>query len=141
MAADTASWNGDIRTAKAKKIRRLSDGSLFGAAGWLPVLNRVFEWLDAGADPEKKPVSAGASGSGDIDVIVVRMNGEIWRVHENCEFWKSDDDIATAGAHYEFLLGAMYAGAGACEAIELAIKHCRIAGGEVEWEPLILTRR
>lgn len=140
VAADTSSWTGDIKFSCGAKIHRLKDGSLVGAAGWLPVINRAIEWLDAGADPKQKP--APASDKTDIDMIWVRPGSGIWYVHENFEVWRSEvQDMAAAGSHHEFVVGAMLAGASAPAAVQLAIDHCKYAGGRVVWERIDLDAR
>mgnify|MGYP001595236702 CR=1 FL=1 len=134
MAADTASWHSNVdRGARVSKIVHLPDGSLFGAAGWLPVIEQAREWLADGADPEKRPAKAEAD---DLSGCLMRPDGSLWSVSFRFDIYPEPAGIDAQGAHNEFLYGAMLAGASAEEAVRLAIRHCTHAGGEVQVERL-----
>lgn len=133
MAADTSSWHGDIRSGSARKIWRLGDGSLFAAGGWKPVIGLALEWLDAGAQATDRQADA---AEGDLDGLILRPDGRIWCLTHRFMLYRSDRDYDVAGAHHEFLHGAMLAGASAEEAVRLAIRHCARAAGEVQVEQL-----
>jgi hypothetical protein len=134
VAADTASWVGNILHARATKIWRLPDGAIFAAAGWKPVIHRARDWIADGAPADRRPKEADKD---DLEGIVLMPNGHIWTIIYTFDFYETDNhEMSVAGAHHEFLLGAMRAGAGAAEAVALAIEYCRYADGEVMTERL-----
>jgi hypothetical protein len=133
MVADTASWSGGVKFGNAQKIARMPDGSLLGCAGWKPVIMQVREWLADGARADNKPTPADKD---DLDAIILRPDGKIWSISYRFDLYPSDALMDAAGAHNEFLLGAMLAGASAEEAVRLALRHCGSAGGDIQVENL-----
>jgi hypothetical protein len=129
MAADSAVWAGDIFSGHDRKITRLADGRLVGSAGWRPEIERFLRWL-GGSEAKPPPV-----GDCDFAALILARCG-IWRVNHKFDLYRHIGGWAVEGAHDEFLLGALAAGASAAEAVRLAIIYCRRAGGEVQVERL-----
>jgi len=129
MAADTAVWMGDILAGHTRKITRLSDGRLFAAAGVRSQIEGCLFWLnDGGNAPE-------AVGECEFGALVLAPDG-IWRIGHRFELYRNVGDFAVEGAHDEFLMGALAAGASAEKAVRLAIIYGRRAGGDVQTERL-----
>lgn len=130
MAADTAVWQGSLMVGHTRKIHRLRNGSLFGGSGYRPVIQACLAWLNnEGERPE--PVEDGEFGA-----LILGLDG-LLRV--DCRFRQYDSsvgDFAAEGAHTEFMVGAMMAGASAELAVQLAIHVGDNAGGEVQVERL-----
>jgi len=129
MAADSAVWVGDIFSGHDRKITRLADGRLVGAAGWRPEIEKCLAWL-ARRGPRPPPV-----GDCDFAALILAPCG-VWRVNHKFDLYRHIGDWAVEGAHDEFLLGALAQGASAADAVRLAIIYCRRAGGEVQVESL-----
>lgn len=135
MAADSGSFSGGFWTASQPKIRRLDDGSLVGLAGWKPVIARALLWVDSVAqhktwdDPWAWPaLPREGEEVNDLDLIIVRNNGEIWNFCRKFEFFRADNqEFAVAGSHFDFMVGAMCAGASAEGAVDLAIMRTTTA--------------
>jgi hypothetical protein len=129
LAADTTEWHGDIRLNDASKVYRLSDGRLFAAYGFKHIIEACAKWLsDGGEQPPDQ-------GEDDFGGIILAPDGVFW-VSEKFAIFKQNGPFHAGGAHEEFLYGAMAAGASAVDAVRLAIKYCRDAGGEVMAERL-----
>ena len=135
LAADTASWHGNLKTGTAHKIYLINssdprlDGAVAAFAGWSPQVQRAIGWLSAGCqEGEMEPAD-----QGDLQGIVVTRERVLYSLPHNFQLHQLDrQDMAAIGAHPEFLWGAMLAGASAEEAVRLAIQHCASAGGEVQ---------
>lgn len=127
IAADTAYWLGPIISQYCDKIRRLKDRRLFAGSGQLSTIEACFAWLNGDAE---KPAPDGEPFTG----IVLSHMG-IVRI-DNRMLLYPGGEISVAGAHSEFLLGALYAGASAEEAVRLAIRYGDSAGGDVQVERL-----
>jgi ATP-dependent HslUV protease subunit HslV len=128
MAADTGNWHGGICFGGARKLWRLNDGSIFGGAGWQPVVELTRDWLQSGmtADTKPEPVA-----DDDLDGLLLKPDGSVWIITHKFHCYRSDKFCNTGGAHSEFLYGAMLAGASAEHAVRLAIQYCGSAAGDV----------
>lgn len=129
MAADTASWCGQIIVAHRNKIRRLHDGRLFAGTGERASADACFDWLDGRAEkppPEER----------DAFAALILGPGGIERVDYKFRTHADNQEFAFAGAHGELLFGALAAGASAEEAVRIAIRYGDSAGGEVQVERL-----
>jgi hypothetical protein len=131
IAADTATWDGDIKIGLVQKIVRLPDGSLLAACGKASLIWGYIEWLKD--DGVEKPTD-GASEE-DFGALNLRCDG-VFSIDHHYQAMRVDADFYALGAHGEFLYGAMAAGASAEEAVRLALKYCGFAGGEVQVERL-----
>lgn len=132
MAADTATFQGDLKIARTSKIVRRADGALAGASGRTGTIQKFNVWFLAGASGEFDPkceedgfmaIMISAAG------IVSKMNfaGEIYSVY--APFYAN-------GAPEDFALGAMAAGASAEEAVKLCIEYSDGCGGDVQVEEI-----
>jgi len=130
MAADTALWQGGIIAGHAQKIVRLSNNQLVACSGERPAALACIQWLSQnGTKPD--PIEDGRFGG-----LILGASG-IQRISPRFEIYESgDEEFAAEGAHIEFLLGAMHAGATAEEAVRLAIQCGDSAGGDVQVEHL-----
>ena len=128
LAADTACFQGDIIGGHDKKIYRLSDGRLYAGAGRCWQIETVAAWL------ETQPPSELIFDEDPPNGILVSADGsQVWCLQgKNQTPWKAPKaEFHAAGAACEFLSGALAAGAGAEEAVRLAIQYHCFAGGEV----------
>ena len=115
MAADDQAWHGDTAWYKLRKIHRLSDGSLFGAAGIVSEITRYRDWLENGG---RRP------GLSSLDGILVRPTGEVFIcTHDNPEPIRTRGEYFATGIGAPAALGAMFAGASAKRAILAAAAH------------------
>lgn len=131
IAADTQSWNGNLKISRTSKLRRLDIG-ICGFAGWRPIIHHAIAWLEAGGPWGKiTPPAITVDEPTDLTGVILRPDG-IWNLTSKFDVYRSDAAIDVCGAHQEFLYGAMLAGASAEDAVRLAIRHCEYAGGEVE---------
>jgi hypothetical protein len=128
MAADTAVWQGEIIVGHRNKIIRLFDDSLLAAAGDSSLAGVCRDWLNG--DHRPQPV-----GELDFAALWLRPTG-LFRIDHRFFAFPDLGEFAAEGAHDEFVLGAMAAGASAEEAVGLAIKYCRRAGGGVHTKRL-----
>jgi ATP-dependent protease HslVU (ClpYQ) peptidase subunit len=133
MAADSKTWCGSVATAQCVKIHRLLNGGLFAGAGWTAAIQQAEQWLNDDAVAEKKPPPAEKD---DLNGIFLDRDGLLWWVSHRFDVYRCHGEIAAAGAHSEFLYGAMFSGLSAEEAVRLAIEHCAYAGGKVQVERL-----
>ena len=129
MAADSAVWQGSIIAGHTEKIHRLRDGRLFGGAGQRPSLLACRQWLNGEAE---KPADeeVGMFGAILLGPGALHKIDHCFRIYDAAATW------AVEGAHSEFLLGALMAGASAEEAVRLAIIVGDSAGGDVQVERL-----
>lgn len=129
MAADTATWDGDIKIGHVLKIVRLYDGSLIVACGRASLIQAYYAWMkgkgDKPSDAEKEDSFGGLHLMADGTVKCV--DGTYREFYHHAEFYAE-------GSHSEFLYGAMAAGASAEEAVRLALKYGGFAGGDVQVE-------
>lgn len=131
MAADTGVWQGDLVVGSTTKIHRLKDGRLYAGAGDRSLTYACRQWLMGEAD-KPSPVS----DDNRFGALILATTG-VWRVDHNFELYPSaTHDFVVEGAHSEFLLGAMAAGASAEEAVRLAIIYGEYAAGKVQVERL-----
>ena len=107
MAADSASFSGDIVSAHVRKITRSPTGALIGVSGDTKDVMAFLRWAEQGADLEKCPKKikiCGLIAAGD-DAVDMVENGLVYRV--------SGPFFAVGSAEDFGLGGAMAAGASA----------------------------
>lgn len=137
LAADTATFihegNTRVPEGSGRKIVRLSDGSCVAGSGIKREISEFARWCETGNNPEKRP-------SFDLSTVIRVWpdgRGEVYdgkydeRDISGCEFYAIGSGSAAA-------LGAMYAGASASEAVQIAMKIDPWTDGEVQIEPLVL---
>ncbi|HEY1299243.1 MAG TPA: hypothetical protein VGF07_02025 [Stellaceae bacterium] len=135
LAADSSCFQGAILGGKSRKIWRLADGRLFAASGRIADTEACRQWIEDGGDPVRRPspceresFAAFVIGPGARDVVKIEWDFRPFTAPE-AEFW-------AIGCHYEFLLGAMAAGAAAAAAVELACRYGDGAVGPIQIERL-----
>jgi hypothetical protein len=134
MAADTGGWYGDICACLGqRKVRRTGAGGLAGCCGHDPQCEQFYTWVAAAdwAPQRNKPFEA--EQEGDFGAIVVQRDGKIVHLDHKLRHYSDSLGWAVEGCHQEFMIALMLAGKTAIEAVELAIKHCSHAAGEVFW--------
>lgn len=137
LAADSSCFQGSILGGKVRKIWRLGDGRLFAASGRSADIEVCRLWIEecnaalhpAPADKEFG-FSALVVGPGARDVVKIEWDFRPFPGLE-AEFW-------ALGCHFEFLQGAMAAGASAEAAVALACRYGDGAVGPVQVERLEL---
>jgi ATP-dependent HslUV protease subunit HslV len=125
LAADSRSVRGDtISPYGVQKIRRLDDGTLVGMCGTLADVTRFIE-------------AYSKSPTGDLPelpdslVLVVKPNGRLHLYEESGSFELEPAPFYAFGSGQAVALGALYAGASAVQAVEIAAKVDRCTGGDV----------
>lgn len=129
MVADSQVSKGPLRYGTYEKIRRLSDGSFFAAAGLGDDCEGVFRWLEKGGAEEKPKVESA------FTALIVRPGYEF--PHEMEEALRERDVRAPYVAIGEnfavsLCIGAMAMGATAAQAVAIAIEHSVWVGGAVQ---------
>jgi ATP-dependent protease HslVU (ClpYQ) peptidase subunit len=125
MAADSTIWEDGCRAYSAKKIRRLSDGSLVGFAGNYDDVGDVIDWLEAGAKGPKPRTDL-------LDALVVRPNGKVFRlVQVSKRLLPAEGPYFAIGMGMQAALGAMFAGADPRTAVMAARAHTDGAAGRI----------
>lgn len=132
LAADTQQTAGMIIVGYTKKVVRSPAGHIAAASGDA-VWCRAFNQAVTKGDVDWKP-PAGTKAE-DFMAILVSPDGTAEEVvPEGNSLLEAE--FAAIGAPWQFLTGAMAAGASAEEAVRLAIQHCTSCGGEVQVERL-----
>jgi ATP-dependent protease HslVU (ClpYQ) peptidase subunit len=107
--------------SSSRKVHRLKDGRLLGAAGKTRDVDPLIKWLDGeGARPKKAEVSA----------LLLSPGGKVELIVDN------DDPIrveapAAVGSGSELAIGAMLAGASPRDAVLIAASRDPFTGGEL----------
>lgn len=110
-----------IVTSNMVKVRRLSDGSLFGCAGHGRDNDTLAEWLEHGG---KKPKL------NELGALRLRTDGKVEYINQACEPVVIDLPCAV-GSGGAFAIGAMEAGFSPEEAVEVACKRDTYSGGKI----------
>lgn len=133
LAADTAGFIGNMIVGFSRKIARGPDGRVAGATGDAAIGDSFLDAVERGEEKEWQ-VPTGTKPE-DFAAVVVMPDEVIYEVVDT-GYHNIAAPFFAIGSAYEFLMGAMAAGASAEEAVRLAIKHTRAAGGEVHVERL-----
>lgn len=137
IAADTSSWCGDVYDGTCKKLFHHED-HVTGLCGGFADGDAYLEWINAGC-PEPRPTYV----ENPPEVALLRVYYDQRTIHI---FEKGahlpvvvDNEIGCAaiGHGREIALGAMYAGASAKEAVEIAAKLDAFTRGPVVSVPII----
>lgn len=130
LAADTGRWMGGIIVGYRSKIRRLDDGRLYAGSGHSCDIDACFSWLNGGEKPRE------LKDNEEFGAVIIGPQ----QIDKIDKYFRSYDAIGcpyvVEGAHSEFLLGALAAGATAEEAVRLAIQYGDSAAGDVQVERL-----
>lgn len=121
LAADTLAHGSAI--LKVHKLHRLSDGSMFGAAGSCQEVMAVRDWLNGGEKPsDLENFEALIIRRGVVEILGMRLMRE--PVLE--PFW-----VIGSGSH--LAIAAMALGKSAIDAVRLAARFDLYTGGPVEF--------
>lgn len=129
MAADTGIWQGGIVVGHRRKIVRLNDRRLFAACGQRASTIACADWLNSGGLGDKPP----DENVNEFAGVILAPDG-VFIVDHLHRIFPSASLIVAEGAHHEFVMGAMLAGATAQEAVRMAIERGDSAAGEVDAE-------
>lgn len=122
MAGDSRVTAGDlVLPDKCRKVHRLRNGSLFGAAGNSENIERLRR-----AVAKKTPVPK----LEEVSALRADPDGTLW-CYEGAIWSKVDAPFAALGSGTTAALAAMYAGASAREAVVIACKLDPSSGGRV----------
>lgn len=131
MAADTRAFagRGAASPGRKTKIRRLSDGSLFGctttACGGADL---IADWVEAGCP---RPTS-GDMIPDDFSAMLVRPNGEVFMAIDCLGLTGPlQAQFYAVGSGSEYALGAMYMGATAIGGVAAGIRFDPYTGGSI----------
>lgn len=121
LAGDTRATDGNTKLPVAcRKVWKLRNGCLFGAAGLNEGIKMLKNSLDGSDTPKLKGVNA----------IIVRPNGDIL-TYEG-ELWgKENAPYVALGSGRDFSLAAMWMGAHAIKAVKAGIHFDKNSGGRV----------
>jgi ATP-dependent protease HslVU (ClpYQ) peptidase subunit len=132
MAADRAAHLGNDwkKPDRATKIIHLADGSLFAGTGDTGVFSKLLEWfqtpeVDRGERPEIS----------ECDALLLDPDGRLW-FFTGAGKRLVDAPFAAIGSGAPVAYGAMYAGATAPRAVEIAALVDPWTGGEIQVETL-----
>lgn len=132
MAADTASFTheGNLRAPfRVSKLRRLSDGSVIGGAGMRRDIVRFGEWLETRNG--ERPTTGN-----EYTIIQALPDGRVV-IHDGPDEWEVRGVFCAAGSGAAAAYGALFMGASAREAVEIAMKLDPWTGGDVEIVPVL----
>ena len=117
LAADKMGDAGGMRIT-VTKIRRAKDGSLLGGAGTAAFCLEMFDWIEAGAAPDKLPKN---QETDDWSCIIrIMPSGKILR-YDKCAVPLVLEDGRTAiGSGRDYAVAAMHLGCDAITAVRVA---------------------
>lgn len=132
MAADTSTYihEGNLRmpSDRSTKLRRLSDGSVVGAAGVRRQISDFVAWYEKGQDGPRPSIDLATIIHCFPDGRVSVYDGSYdERDVTNCEFYACGSGAMAA-------LAAMSMGASAEQAVKVAMLYDPWTGGEVQTE-------
>jgi hypothetical protein len=104
---------------------------MFAAAGSTSEIIQFVEWMQRGGErPEFDKEE-------QLTALWVKSDGSLWLCNYRLHFYQLHEDFFAIGSPNTFMMGALYAGASAEEAVRLAILHTDGAGGDVQVERLL----
>lgn len=125
LVSDSRAYSGrKLPIGSKDKIHRLSDGSLVGVSTTLPGLSdELIAWFEAGADTQDLPDCSPSDQHGGFVALRIMADGEVFYYQNRAT---PSGPLRAAffaiGSGEEYALGALEAGAGAREAVEIACK-------------------
>lgn len=126
MAADTLVCVGSIKYCFAHKILKTRAGWLVGVAGDMTNLSTIFDWAQGGFKKAELELTD------DVAAIIVDPEGNVWIIDVHRRRIPVHGPYFAEGGAGHIALGAMAMGAGAEQAVEIAMRHSTVTGGEVE---------
>lgn len=124
LAADSQSWQGDVRSGLVKKIRRLNDGSLIGVAGTYGHIQVFADWWHKGGDLDNLPQL------GESTVIHIRSK-TVTIFEYGGHYDISKRRYWSGGSGHVIAKVAMECGKNAYEAVKVAVMFDAWSGGPV----------
>lgn len=124
LAADSQATRDNTRTGFATKLFRLDDGERAALLGCAADAYALLDWYRAGKD---RPQPEAKEGS----LVVVEAGGEIMIYQDGYHQPAPTAPFHAWGSGMDFALGAMWAGASAKEAVEIAVGLDTYSGGPV----------
>lgn len=129
LAADRLCAAGSRREGMVRKIaKRKSDGALIGGCGSVSIVSEYIDWFLKG-ERGKSP-SLGEDDKHDAEMIVVRPGRKVYLYDRTGKYQLKAKAIAM-GSGCEYAYGALEMGAGAIEAVKIAIRRDAYSGGGV----------
>lgn len=134
MACDSQVTASETRYAKAKKIRKLADGSLLGVCGDWPAAYRLLTGVreDGTVPPSLLEATKGATG------LLVRTDHSTWGIEggTNGGLYPVSGPFLSDGSGFVIALAAMMGGADAKRAVAIACELDVNSSGPVHTEVL-----
>lgn len=126
MAADSRAWSGGHSPIGAKTKIRCVDGVLIGCASSVPGgAEHTIAWYLAGADPA-------AVMPKDFQILIVKADGTALYADDHPYLsGPLTAEYFAIGSGRQFLLGALYCGATAVDAIAAGIALDTVSGGQI----------
>jgi len=125
LAADSQCTHYGTPLFHAEKLLK-HDGHLYGFSGAQGACLEVKKWIIGGSDENKKPQDLD-----DVNVIKIDPEKRIWLACQKLNFWTHNHPFWGLGSGVDYALGAMHAGVGAVQAVEIAKILDINTGGEV----------
>lgn len=117
-----------IDSDKKKKIWRLPDGSLFGAAGSSVAISHLLDQIKKASKQKNKTLPTGLKG---CTALLIDPK-DIWYFEKGYWMEITEEDYLAIGSGATVAYGALEAGASAVEAVKAAIKRNVYCGGRVQ---------
>jgi len=138
LAADSACWgsDGSVIVGHFDKIARLKSGALVAVTGAPSMTVQFREWLERGSPKDQRLAQAERDG---FAAIVVHPGGKVVRYDRDWLPYEMKAPYHAVGRGSPFMLGAMAAGAGAVQAVELAPQHTDGGAGKVLFDQIELS--
>lgn len=130
MAADTLSYihNGECRMpGEVQKIWRLANGSLLGHAGVRRQAHALMRWVEEGEKGEPPD-------TGEVTAILAERGGRLRLFDGKSERDHDDVPFYAIGSGAQVALGALYQGATAIQAAQIACLVSPYCGGNIRFE-------
>ncbi len=127
MAGDRLIVTGSIIDGCTTKVHRRPDGALIGYAGPLSLCTAIRDWFLTGAI-EERPKFGDSDDS--AEALVAYPDGRV-ELHDREGCFDIEAEFYAIGSGASIALGAMAAGCGAAEAVEMAAEYDTMTGGGV----------
>lgn len=122
LASDSLMSGYDVRTGTVEKIRRLTDGRLFGFSGDYHLYDTVIAYVES--ERLEAP-------RGDYSAVVVNLDGSARLIKEGSKGVKVPVPV-TLGSGCIIARAALHCGKGAVDAVKVAIELDVYSGGPVQ---------
>ena len=132
MAADSVGWtaNTSVKVPVCAKIRRLIDGGLVAGTGETTDIEQFHDWMRGESEQPSVPREDG------FNALWAKPGGTLWFCTWRLVFSQITAPFFAIGGPCEFMMGALFAGASADQAVRLAAEHTDSAGGQIQVEAL-----